>query len=114
MLWFSLGALRVTELLGRALHLFTIEEQGPFILSRLRVIYKCNKYPERYLRVPPNLLASVNTTTLKFFFGGKNIMKSRLKYQGFEKPVWWYVYLLAMAGAYLVIGVLLVLGVLGV
>ena len=36
-------------------------------------------------------------------------MKSR-----FEKPLWWYVYLLAMAGAYLVIGVLLVLGVLGV
>ena len=52
--------------------------------------------------------------TMKFFFGGKNIMKSRLKYQGFEKPLWWYVYLLAMAGAYLVIGVLLVLGVLGV
>ena len=51
---------------------------------------------------------------MKFFFGGKNIMKSRLKYKGFEKPFWWYVYLLAMAGAYLVIGVLLVLGVLGV
>ena len=41
-------------------------------------------------------------------------MKGRLKYQGFEKPLWWYVYLLVMAGAYLVIGVLLVLGVLGV
>ena len=41
-------------------------------------------------------------------------MKSRLKYKGFEIPLWWYVYLLAMAGAYLVIGVLLVLGVLGV
>ena len=51
---------------------------------------------------------------VKFFFGGKNDMKSRLKYKGFEKPLWWYVYLLAMAGAYLVIGGLLVLGVLGV
>ena len=46
---------------------------------------------------------------MKNFFGGKNSMRSR-----FEKPLWWYVYLLAMAGAYLVIGVLLVLGVLGV
>ena len=46
---------------------------------------------------------------VKFFFGGKNSMKSR-----FEKPLWWYFYLLAMAGAYLVIGVLLVLGGLGV
>ena len=41
-------------------------------------------------------------------------MGSQLKYKGFEKPLWWYGYLLAMAGAYLVIGVLLVLGVLGV
>ncbi len=31
-----------------------------------------------------------------------------------EQPVWWYVYLLAMAGVYLVIGVLLILGVLGI
>ena len=51
---------------------------------------------------------------MKNFLGGKSSMGSQLKYKGFEKPLWWYVYLLAMAGAYLVIGVLLVLGVLGV
>jgi|TARA_X000001036_G_scaffold68956_1_gene60135 hypothetical protein len=47
---------------------------------------------------------------MKFFFGGRNSMRSWFK----EKPVWWYVYLLAMAGVYLVIGVLLILGVLGI
>ena len=38
-------------------------------------------------------------------------MGSQLKYKGFEKPLWWYVCLLAMAGVYLVAGVLLLLGV---
>ena len=38
-------------------------------------------------------------------------MGSQLKYKGFEKPLWWYVCLLAMAGVYLVAGVLLLLGI---
>jgi len=51
---------------------------------------------------------------MKFFFGGKNIMKSRLKYQGFEKPVWWYFLLIGLMALYVTAGVLLVLGVLNV
>ena len=51
---------------------------------------------------------------MKFFFGGKNIMKSRLKYQGFEKPVWWYFFLIGLMVLYVTAGVLLVLGVLNV
>ena len=41
-------------------------------------------------------------------------MKGRLKYQGFEKPVWWYVYLLGMAGLYLLVFVLMLFGVIDV
>ena len=52
--------------------------------------------------------------TMKKIFGGKNSMGSQLKYKGFEKPLWWYVCLLAMAGVYLVAGVLLLLGIFNV
>ena len=41
-------------------------------------------------------------------------MKGRLKYQGFEKPVWWYVYLLALMGLYLLVFVLMLIGVINV
>jgi len=51
---------------------------------------------------------------MKNFLGGKNSMGSQLKYKGFEKPLWWYVCLLAMAGMYLVAGVLLLLGIFNV
>ena len=41
-------------------------------------------------------------------------MKGRLRYQGFEKPKWWYVYLLGMAGLYLLVFILMFFGVIDV
>ena len=41
-------------------------------------------------------------------------MGSQLKYKGFEKPLWWQVVLLCLAGVYLTAGVLLLLGVFNV